>query len=83
MGGNGLHDANTPNNDKLDSSSLIEKSVNSLARPYDGAAELANFLAQRILPDFRRFNIENDKVSATCANIMYYNISPAFRTRTR
>lgn len=45
--------------------------------------QLATFLAKRIVPDFRRFSIDNDKLAATCANIMYYNVSPAFKTRTK
>ena len=35
------------------------------------------------MPDFRRFQIDNDKLAATCSNIVYYNISPAFKTRGR
>lgn len=37
-------------------------------------AQLATFLAQRVIPDFRRFTIDSDKLAATCGNIIYYNV---------
>lgn len=46
-------------------------------------SQLALFLARRVVPDFRRFSIDNDKLTATCGNIMYYNVSPSFKSRTR
>jgi hypothetical protein len=75
-------DINGASEHKLEASFVSEKSAN-FHRSQDSARELALFLAQRVVPDFRRFSIDNDKLAATCANIMYYNISPAFKTRTR
>lgn len=49
----------------------------------DGVLQLALFLAERVVPDFRHFRIDNDKLAATCSNIMYYQVSPSFKTRGR
>jgi hypothetical protein len=45
--------------------------------------QLALYLAHRVVPDFRRFQIDNDKLAATCSNIVYYNVSPMLKARGR
>lgn len=45
--------------------------------------QITEFLAQRALPDFRRFLIDNDKTVAVCSNMVYYIVAPSFKTRAR
>ncbi|KAI5481667.1 cellular morphogenesis-related protein [Pseudohyphozyma bogoriensis] len=47
------------------------------------AREITEFLAQRILADFRRFLIDPDKTVAVCSNMVYYIVTPAFKTRSK
>ncbi|GAA5992102.1 hypothetical protein JCM5350_006348 [Sporobolomyces pararoseus] len=47
------------------------------------AREITNFLSQRVVGDFRRFHIDADKTVAACSNMVYYIVSPAFKTRTK
>ena len=35
------------------------------------------------MPDFRLLSIDNDRLAATCANIVYYIVAPAFKTRSK
>ncbi|GAA6042706.1 hypothetical protein JCM8097_003757 [Rhodosporidiobolus ruineniae] len=45
--------------------------------------EIAEFLAKRVLPDFRRFLVDADKTAAVCSNMVYYIVAPAFKTRAK
>lgn len=49
----------------------------------DPHLQITDFLAQRVLPDLRRFLIDADKTATVCTNIVYYVVAPAFRTRSR
>ncbi|GAA5982369.1 hypothetical protein JCM11641_006959 [Rhodosporidiobolus odoratus] len=45
--------------------------------------EIIDFLSARILGNFRRFLIDFDKTVATCSNMVYYIVTPAFKTRAK
>lgn len=45
--------------------------------------QLTSFVAVSVLPNLRRFLLENDKVIAACSNIVYYVVNPAMRGKTR
>ncbi|KAJ7610904.1 Dopey, N-terminal-domain-containing protein [Roridomyces roridus] len=64
----------------------LSASVTSLD-PRPPSAELASqiteFIATTALPGLRRFLMDNDKVVASCTNIVYYIITPAFKGKSR
>lgn len=41
------------------------------------------FLSERVIGDFRRFHMDADKTVAACSNMVYYIVSPAFKTRSK
>lgn len=53
------------------------------ATPGNHALDITDFLTRRVLPDFRRFLIDPDKTAATCSNMVYYIVAPAFKTRSK
>ncbi|KAI5120784.1 hypothetical protein M0805_002411 [Coniferiporia weirii] len=40
------------------------------------------YIAYDVLPNLRRFLVENDRILAACNNIVYYVLSPAFKARS-
>ncbi|KAJ6601434.1 Dopey, N-terminal-domain-containing protein [Mycena vulgaris] len=67
----------------------LAASVSSLpdAGPRPASTELASqvnlFIANTAMPSLRRFLMDNDKVVASCTNIVYYIISPAMKGKSR
>lgn len=49
----------------------------------DKSGQATSFLALRVLPDMRRFLVENDKMVSTCSNMVYYLVNPAFKSRAK
>lgn len=47
------------------------------------AVKITDFLARRVLADFRRFLIDTDKTVAVCSNMVYYIVAPSFKTRSK
>ncbi|GAA5884793.1 hypothetical protein JCM16303_007269 [Sporobolomyces ruberrimus] len=47
------------------------------------AREVTVFLSERVIGDFRRFHMDADKTVAACSNMVYYIVSPAFKTRSK
>jgi hypothetical protein len=45
--------------------------------------QLVEFLAERVVPNFKRFLIDPDKSASLCSNIMYYIVTPALKSRTK
>ncbi|KAH6916730.1 Dopey, N-terminal-domain-containing protein [Coprinopsis sp. MPI-PUGE-AT-0042] len=45
--------------------------------------QVTSFVAASVLPNLRRFLLENDKVISACSNIVYYVVNPALRGKTR
>ncbi|BGP38275.1 hypothetical protein JCM10449v2_002204 [Rhodotorula kratochvilovae] len=45
--------------------------------------EITEYLAQRVVPDLKRFLVDPDKTAGVCSNMVYYIISPAFKTRNK
>lgn len=75
----------------LDSKNADEKLEDSTTlsadTPRPASSELlfliTSFIAKSVIPNLRRFLLENDKVIAACNNIVYYIINPAMRGKTR
>ncbi|KAF7303085.1 Dopey-N domain-containing protein [Mycena kentingensis (nom. inval.)] len=61
-------------------------SVTSLAEPRPASLELASqinqFIATTAMPNLRKFLMDNDKVVASCTNIVYYIVSPAMKGKS-
>lgn len=53
------------------------------AAPSEILFHITSFIAKSILPNLRRFLVENDKIIAACNNIVYYVVNPALRGKTR
>ncbi|KAJ7665387.1 Dopey, N-terminal-domain-containing protein [Mycena polygramma] len=47
------------------------------------ASQINQFIATTAMPGLRRFLMDNDKVVASCTNIVYYIIGPAMKGKTR
>ncbi|KAG2138725.1 Dopey, N-terminal-domain-containing protein [Suillus bovinus] len=69
-----------------------EKPDSSTATPSDNGkptwgAELPSqitvFIASTVVPELRRFLMDNDKVASACSNIVYYIVSPGIKMKAR
>ncbi|KAJ6623058.1 Dopey, N-terminal-domain-containing protein [Mycena sp. CBHHK59/15] len=60
----------------------LAASVSSFAST-ELASQVNLFLATTAMPSLRRFLMDNDKVVASCTNIVYYIISPAIKGKSR
>ncbi|KAK0500731.1 Dopey, N-terminal-domain-containing protein [Armillaria luteobubalina] len=45
--------------------------------------QINDFIAKTILPNLRRFLVDNDKVAGACSNIVYYIVNPAMKGKTK
>ncbi|CAE6451535.1 unnamed protein product [Rhizoctonia solani] len=45
--------------------------------------EINLFFARRLIPNLRKFMVENDKVINVCTNIVYYVVNPAIRSKVK
>ncbi|KAK0466281.1 Dopey, N-terminal-domain-containing protein [Desarmillaria tabescens] len=45
--------------------------------------QINDFIAKTILPNLRRFLVDNDKVAAACSNIVYYIVNPAMKGKAK
>lgn len=68
--------------EKLDDS-LVPPDTARPPAPSELLIHITNFIAKSAVPNLRRFLLENDKVIATCNNIVYYIVNPAMRGKTR
>ncbi|KAG0147859.1 hypothetical protein CROQUDRAFT_42250 [Cronartium quercuum f. sp. fusiforme G11] len=53
-----------------------------IEKPATGS-EITVFMTEKALPGCRRFLLEHDKLNSICVGIMYYIVTPAFKSRTR
>ncbi|KAI6048019.1 Dopey, N-terminal-domain-containing protein [Pisolithus marmoratus] len=45
--------------------------------------QITNFIATTVLPNLRKFLLDNDKVASICSNIVYYVVNPAVKGKSR
>ena len=45
--------------------------------------QIIDFVAAVVVPNLRKFLMDNDKVANACSNIVYYIINPALKTKSR
>jgi cellulase/cellobiase CelA1 len=78
--------------DKIDLKSTEKLNASSLSLPdatsqpssnSDLSYQINQYIAAEVLPNIRRYLVDSDKVAASCANIAYYIIAPALRSRSR
>ncbi|KAF9786711.1 Dopey, N-terminal-domain-containing protein [Thelephora terrestris] len=48
-----------------------------------GEQQVTQYIAQHVVPNMRRFLMENDKVLASCINMVYYIVTPSLRGKAR
>ncbi|KAG9123031.1 hypothetical protein FRC07_000333 [Ceratobasidium sp. 392] len=70
-------------NEKTTSSPAEDSAKVAAAWEFDMADEINLFFAQRLIPNLRKFMVENDKVIAVCTNIVYYVVNPAIRAKSK
>ncbi|GAA5872796.1 hypothetical protein JCM8547_005705, partial [Rhodosporidiobolus lusitaniae] len=69
---------------KSDGQSTIVEPEKRVAQPERVLViEITDFLATRALPNLRRFLIDADKTAAVCSNMVYYIVTPSFKTRAK
>lgn len=40
-------------------------------------------MASSVVPNLRKFLVDNDKIAAACNNIVYYIVNPAMKGKSR
>ncbi|GAA5913260.1 Dop1p [Sporobolomyces salmoneus] len=82
---NGETDSIVSEKTKAESASIATETEKKTFPPVAGniAREVTVFLSQRVIGDFRRFHVDPDKTVAACSNMVYYIVSPAFKTRAK
>lgn len=45
--------------------------------------QIIDFVAIIVVPNLRKFLMDNDKVVSACSNIVYYIINPALKAKSR
>ncbi|KAG8769969.1 hypothetical protein FRC12_004614 [Ceratobasidium sp. 428] len=69
--------------EKATSSPAEDSAKVSAAWEFDMPDEINLFFAKRLIPNLRKFMVENDKVIAVCTNIVYYVVNPAIRAKSK
>ncbi|CAE7181510.1 unnamed protein product [Rhizoctonia solani] len=70
-------------NEKLVVSPADDSAKVTSAWETDLPDEINLFFARRLIPNLRKFMVENDKVINVCTNIVYYVINPAIRSKVK
>ncbi|KAG8688167.1 hypothetical protein FRC08_011589 [Ceratobasidium sp. 394] len=74
---------NDASSEKINASPAEDSAKVSAAWEFDMPDEVNLFFARRLIPNFRKFMVENDKVIAVCTNIVYYVVNPAIRAKSK
>ncbi|CCO32759.1 Protein dopey [Rhizoctonia solani AG-1 IB] len=70
-------------NEKVVASPADDSARVAAAWETDLPDEINLFFARRLIPNLRKFMVENDKVISVCTNIVYYVINPAIRSKVK
>ncbi|KAG6911306.1 hypothetical protein DXG01_002145 [Tephrocybe rancida] len=71
------------NEDKQDASTLVPPDSGKPGASTELISQINEFVASSVLPNLRKFLVDNDKILSACNNIVYYVVNPAMRGRTR
>jgi len=44
---------------------------------------VTEYIAQQVVPNMRKFLMDNDKVLASCINMVYYIVTPGLKGKAR
>jgi hypothetical protein len=44
---------------------------------------VTQYIAQQVVPNMRRFLMDNDKVLTSCINMVYYIVTPSLKGKAR
>ncbi|KAK0199079.1 Dopey, N-terminal-domain-containing protein [Armillaria mellea] len=69
--------------EKLNSSSTSLTPETPKPASNEVVIQINDFIAKTILPNLRRFLVDNDKVAGACSNIVYYIVNPAMKGKTK
>ncbi|CAE6478176.1 unnamed protein product [Rhizoctonia solani] len=75
--------ADSITNEKIVASPADDSAKVAAAWETDLPDEINLFFAKRLIPNLRKFMVENDKVISICTNIVYYVINPAIRSKIK
>ncbi|CAE6407081.1 unnamed protein product [Rhizoctonia solani] len=70
-------------NEKVVASPADDSARVAAAWETDLPDEINLFFARRLIPNLRKFMVENDKVISICTNMVYYVINPAIRSKVK
>lgn len=45
--------------------------------------QVVDFIATTVVPNLRKFLMDNDRVASTCSNIVYYVVNAALKAKSR
>jgi hypothetical protein len=45
--------------------------------------QVTQYIAQQVVPNMRKFLMDNDKVLASCINMVYYIVTPSLKGKAR
>ncbi|KAG6817586.1 hypothetical protein H0H87_006963 [Tephrocybe sp. NHM501043] len=71
------------NDEKQDASTLVPPDSAKSGASTELISQINDFVASSVLPNLRKFLIDNDKILSACNNIVYYVVNPAMRGRTK
>jgi len=54
-----------------------------LERTLTHPKQVTQYIAQQVIPNMRRFLMDNDKVLASCINMVYYIVTPSLKGKSR
>ncbi|KAG6813245.1 hypothetical protein H0H92_012882 [Tricholoma furcatifolium] len=69
--------------EKQDLSTLVPPDSAKPGASNELISQINEFVASSVLPNLRKFLVDNDKILSACNNIVYYVVNPAMRGRSR
>ncbi|KAG6841563.1 hypothetical protein C0991_009598 [Blastosporella zonata] len=69
--------------EKQDASTLVPPDSAKPGASTELISQINEFVAFSVLPNLRKFLVDNDKILSACNNIVYYVVNPAMRGRSK
>ncbi|KAG5340493.1 hypothetical protein C0989_001400 [Termitomyces sp. Mn162] len=71
------------NEERQDVNTLVPSDPAKSGDSTELISKINDFVASSVLPNLRKFSMDNDKIISACSNIIYYVVNPAMRGRAR
>ncbi|KNZ76347.1 Protein dopey [Termitomyces sp. J132] len=71
------------NEERQDVNTLVPSDPAKSGDSTELISKINDFVASSVLPNLRKFLMDNDKIISACSNIIYYVVNPAMRGRAR